>query len=347
MDLAGRFMQIERTESLDPEPSALAPGSAVQRRLIEIWSEILEHSNFGVTDDFYEVGGDSLKAVNLIACLEAEFSLSLSSTQLYDAPTIEKQARVVNLEDDFKRHLDQPVFEMRKGESPTPLFCFPGNSGGISNFHPLVERLDPKLGVQVVLYSQLERDGPPPPMEAFAASCVQAVRSVQPVGPYHLAGFCFGASVGYEAARQLRAAGEEVATLALLEVEPGYASWPLARQFAYRKKKFFGWIRSFFVHSPPAADPLPLEERLVVPGKIARIQIAAHPILQNYKHGSYDGRLSLFRAVKGSEPVDLSYWRSLAGNLEIFSIPGGHFTMLQEPNVSTLAEILQKCLTGK
>jgi len=233
---------------------------------------------------------------------------------------------------------------MRKGTSPRPLFCFPGNSGGISNFHALVERLDPAQSVNVVLYSELARSGTPPSMEEFATSCLQAIQGAQPTEPYCLAGFCFGASVAYEVARQLRAAGAEVATLALLEVEPGLASWPWRQRMAYRRKKFIGWIRSFFVRHPRPANPQPGKEHAVVPDRIARVQAAAHPMLQNYKHRRYDGQVLHFCAMQGSQPLDVSYWRELAAGLEVFSIPGSHFTMLQEPNISTLADILQKRL---
>ena len=132
--------------------------------------------------------------------------------------------------------------------------------------------------------------------------------------------------------------------LALLEVEPGFASWPLSRRFAYRKKQFVSWIRSFFVRTPRSTHDQSPEKRLVVCNRIPRIQTAARPILRNYKHRPYDGRVLLVRAVQGSGLAEVPYWRALAGGVEVFSLPGSHFTILQEPNVSDLAEVLQSRL---
>jgi len=311
-----------------------------------MWAQILEHSSFGVTDGFIAVGGDSLKAVNLIAAVETEFDVRLSPTQLFDAPTIEKQAHVILQEHNFQQKCksEDPIFPMREGGSSTPLFCFPGNSGEIADFHALVERLDAVQGVNIVLYNELARSGETPrTMEEFAASSLQAIQNAEPTGPYRLAGFCFGASVGYEVARQLRAAGEEVATLALLELEPGFASWPWRQKMTRRWKELTGWIRSFVQHRRPA-DPPQKEALGFLADRIARIQTVAHPLLKNYKHRRYDGRVLFFHAAQGSAQAYLTYWRDLVGDLEAFSVPGGDCTMLHEPNVSVLAEILQKRL---
>ena len=180
-------------------------------------------------------------------------------------------------------------------------------------------------------------------MQELAASCLRAIKDVQPVGPYHFSGYCFGASVAYEVARQLHIAGEKVATLALLDPEPGAASWPLRKRIPYKARKLTARIRSF-------ASPLRLARRsaevsVKVPDKIARFQIAAHVILEGYKHRPYAGRVSLFHSASGHQEIDPAYWQGLAhGGFEDHSIPGNHFTMLQEPNVSGLAEILQQRL---
>src|SRR5690606_7286479 len=54
-------------------------------------------------------------------------------------------------------------------------------------------------------------------IEEMAAHYVAEIRTVQPRGPYYLSGYCFGGNVAYEMARQLEAAGETVALLALLD----------------------------------------------------------------------------------------------------------------------------------
>jgi thioesterase domain-containing protein/acyl carrier protein len=332
------------------EAGVVTPRSDLEQRILHIWIEVLGTSAIGVTDNFYDVGGDSLRAVQVISQIEAEFNISLPPSRLYDAATIEKQARVLASEpaETTPEQRNSLVFEIRSSTSGTPLFCFPGNCGGVSPFYPLAERLGQEHGVSVVLYSYLERNTPTPSMRELAASCLQGIKSVQPAGPYHLSGYCFGASVAYEVARQLERAGEKVASLALLDPEPGLASWPLRRQMAYTARKFTARVRSLVVSRQPArqaaaaATPA-AKPGVAVPDKIAHFQRAAHSILQAYKHLPYAGPLAIFHSADGHNVPDISYWRGLArGAFESHCVPGNHFTMLQEPNVSGMAEILQK-----
>jgi thioesterase domain-containing protein/acyl carrier protein len=356
------------------EAILVPPRNDLERRILAIWTEVLEHDFVGVTDNFYDVGGDSLRAVQVISQIENEFAISLPPSRLYDAATVEKQALVLQADPaDLALPLDESlVVEIRPSESGKPLFCFPGNCGGVSPFYPLGERIGTENGVSVVLYSYLERNTPTPTMKDLAASCLQGVKSVQPAGPYHLTGYCFGASVAYEVARQLQAAGEEVATLALLDPEPGFASWPVRKQIATRTREFTAQVRSYVAWrlaggrrvAKPAvapAEPLPVapteavaspaEASIVAPSKpksglsdkIAHFQKAAHAILQSYKHRPYEGRFTIFHSASGHNPPELSYWRSLArGEFEEHRVPGNHFTMLQEPHVASIAEILRK-----
>jgi len=329
-------MAIERNPS-----TILAPRNDVELRLLEIWTQVLERSSFGVTDNFYDLGGDSLRAVNMIADVESEFCVGISPAQLYDAATIEKLAQVVGASSAGRPAMKDPaVVELRKANSRLPLFCFPGNCGGVFPFYPVSERLDPERGVYVVSYSYLDRNIPLPSMKGLAASCLEGIRTVQPAGPYHLGGYCFGASVAYEAARQLRAAGEEVALLALFDPELGTKPWSLRKKATTRAMKFAAWIRSFFEGAPPPASTQEVGQALQA--RIARYQMAALSIHKTYRHRACRSPLSVFYAAEGGEDEHLPYWQRLAkAGMENFSIPGNHWTMLQEPNVSHLAEILQ------
>lgn len=177
-------------------------------------------------------------------------------------------------------------------------------------------------------------------MRELAASCLRGIKSVQPAGPYHLGGYCFGASVAYEVARQLLAAGEKVAILALWDPEIGPASWSLRKRFIRKREKLAAFVRSLLGPLWPTSKPK--EESLKVPDRIARFQMAAQEILESYWHRSYAGPLTLFHAVDSHQSPEIPYWHRLArGGFESHAIPGSHFTMLQEPNVASLAEILR------
>jgi NAD(P)-dependent dehydrogenase (short-subunit alcohol dehydrogenase family)/acyl carrier protein len=86
--------------SLQPRPDLhtvyVAPADAVERRLAEIWGQLLGVERVGADDNFFELGGSSLLAIHLIGKLRKEFSADLSVTTLFDAPTVRALSRVVH-----------------------------------------------------------------------------------------------------------------------------------------------------------------------------------------------------------------------------------------------------------
>jgi thioesterase domain-containing protein/acyl carrier protein len=326
----------------------VAPRNDIELRLLEIWTQVLERSSFGVTDNFYDLGGDSLKAVYMIAEVESEFCVALSPAEINDAATVEKMAGILGRSVSAvqpQEPEDHGIVELQKGTSRRALFCFPGNSGAVFSFYPLSEKLGPDRGVFVVSYAYLGRRILRPSMEGLAAACLEGIKKVQSAGPYHLAGYCFGASVAYEVAQQLRAAGEEVALLALLDPELGTPPGPLWKDAVEKARQFASWLRSIFTGPRKAESPVQDRGRLMQ-ARIARYQARALSVHQRYQHLPSQSRLSVIYATQGSESGDFPFWQQrAAGGIEDFSVPGTHFTMLQEPNVRRLAEILQSRFT--
>src|SRR5690606_26216097 len=106
---------------------------------------------------------------------------------------------------------------LRIGGRRPPLFLIHWISGHVFSYRSLAARLDeeqPVYGIQA--RGLLGEDAPEDDLERMAAHYIEAIRTAQPHGPYHLGGACFGGIVAFEMARQLREAGEEVALLAML-----------------------------------------------------------------------------------------------------------------------------------
>jgi thioesterase domain-containing protein/acyl carrier protein len=336
------------------------PRNDLEQRLFEIWAGVVEHSSFGVTDHFYEIGGDSLRAVLVITQIETEFGVNLPPTQLYHTPTIERLAEVIQgaRSEAIPEQAQVPIFEMRAGRFGAPLFCFPGSGGNVSSFLALGEKLRPEEGIHVVLYSALERETPPSSLEELAASCLKGIKAIQPDGPYYLGGHSFGGCVAYEVAQQLRAAGEEVAMLALWEADmvPDHGflfrigtlrnllnvravTLPRRMKAAYLQRQFASGLRHFFGNGGGNAAE---DVNRVALDKIFRFQICAVELHRHYKILPYDGHLTVYCAADGGRKGDVSYWMGLARRgFEVYSILGDHNSMLMEPNVSELAENLQ------
>ncbi|MGB5928436.1 MAG: amino acid adenylation domain-containing protein [Cyclobacteriaceae bacterium] len=66
----------------------VAPVTAEETAVAAIWKEVLGAENIGVTDSFFELGGNSLLAMRVLSRIKHEKSIELSPNELFDSPTI-------------------------------------------------------------------------------------------------------------------------------------------------------------------------------------------------------------------------------------------------------------------
>ncbi|MEO8443557.1 MAG: amino acid adenylation domain-containing protein [Gammaproteobacteria bacterium] len=195
----------------------VAPRDAMERTLCRVWGEVLGNDRIGIDDNFFEIGGHSLLAAKLFARLDQAFGHSLTLGVLYSAPTVRLLA--VRYRDAGSR-ADQPaqaLVPLHPGGSRPPLYFLPGVFGNVVGYAEFVRELGPDQPVFGLQSIGLDgRAAPFDSIEAMARHYVQEVRAHQPHGPYSLVGACFGATVAWEMARQLTAAGETVAFLGLI-----------------------------------------------------------------------------------------------------------------------------------
>ncbi|MFE3600456.1 amino acid adenylation domain-containing protein [Streptomyces sp. NPDC059142] len=207
----------QETELTVGDRAFVAPRTPLERRIRDVWQAVLKRDQVSVTDDFFELGGNSLLAVALVSRLNADFGGAIPLQILFEAPTVERLAAALDATSPRPASRLVPLQPEGRG---TPLYCWPGLGGYPMNLRPLAAALGterPVHGVQAHGINPGER--PYDDVRAMAAADVAAIREIQPNGPYLLCGYSFGARVAFEAARQLEQAGEQVEQLFL--VAPG------------------------------------------------------------------------------------------------------------------------------
>lgn len=197
----------------------VAPRDALELQLSLLWEEVLQVSPLSVTANFFEVGGHSLLAVQLMAQIKQRFQQEFPLALLFQEATIERFAAVL------RRHVvtavDSCVVGLQTSGTCAPLFFVHPAGGSAFCYVPLARSLgqnQPLYGLQTPGLNgerALSND-----VRELAACYVQAIRSVQPEGPYHLGGWCVGGVIAYEMACQLQQGGQEVDLLALLDSAP-------------------------------------------------------------------------------------------------------------------------------
>jgi amino acid adenylation domain-containing protein len=188
-----------------------APKTPRQEAIAECFGEILRIDKVGLNDDFVELGGDSLMVAELLFLIERKLSAPCPEDFFFQERTVAALDR--NFEFNSRHNHIVPI---QPEGTQLPLFCIHNHSGHVLEYRQLAKLLNsdqPVFGVrstnhECCLDSRLEE---------IAARYVREIQRVQPTGPYHLCGNCFGGLVAFEVAQQLRQKGEEVALLALID----------------------------------------------------------------------------------------------------------------------------------
>jgi amino acid adenylation domain-containing protein len=190
------------------------PRDHFEIKLAEIWKKTLRLNSLGVQDDFFELGGDSLRSVEVLVQIEEVLGVALSPSALAEYSTIEKLAAVV------ARHtlapFQSPLIKLRDSPTGRPLFLVHNGHGDVTCFARLARRLPgrPIYGLQSV-----GLDGEAWPIMSvpdMAKRYLQEVVKTDPTGPYLIAGTCMGGLVAFEMAQQILQSGGSVGMLALI-----------------------------------------------------------------------------------------------------------------------------------
>ncbi|MGO8747215.1 MAG: alpha/beta fold hydrolase [Thermoguttaceae bacterium] len=237
---------------------------------------------------------------------------------------------------------------LRPGGAATPLFCIHGLGGHVLGFLPLARGLEagrPVYGLQAQGLEPGEQ--PHDRIESMAAFYLKAIRETQPRGPYLLAGWSLGGLIAMEAARQLNAAGESVALLAMFDTWLSIAG-SAAKDLDDRP--VMEWIAAHLSLSVDDLKKLPLARRWariaeqagrvegIVAADIGRLAATCQAHLAaaaSYTPVSYAGRVVLFQPADARHGADRQ-WRSLCPRLQVEPAAGNHYTMLRKPEVDIL-----------
>jgi len=200
--------------------------------MLEIWRQQFGNDQLTLDDDYFELGGDSLMAVGMIAQVEKAFGKMVPISHLINSPTPRKLVRKLGLINDSEEtHTDQTetlekdlplgVVCLKQSESTQPpLMLLHGADGAVMFYREFASRLNTQstiYGLESPLLSDPEFEIPDS-VEQLAVGYLQRIRTLQPQGPYRIAGYSFGGVLAYEIVRQLESDGEKVETLIMYDI---------------------------------------------------------------------------------------------------------------------------------
>lgn len=320
------------------------PTSATVEALAPIWRRVLQLSSVGADDNFFDLGGDSALALQLFNEIALACGRDLPPVIIYHAPTIAALAAL----------LDQPVapripplVQLKAGSQEPPVFIAHGLGGSVMDFFQVVKHVQTSHAIHGMQAKGI--DGVEEPLdriEDMARYSLDAVRELQPHGPYLLIGFSLGGLVTLEMAQQLTAAGEKIGLLAMLDSYPhvshlsrGQRARLSTRQAWRGIAKRLQWLGV----RPPYQTTVEVSPSPA----LQYFRDCAYRALEAYQPRFYRGKIDFVRAAI---PTDFpaqpaAVWSHLAEEFNVLTVPGDHVGIMTthfESLASVISSLLRK-----
>src|SRR5690606_26116239 len=183
-----------------------------QKLVAEIWENALGIPSIDITRDFFEIGGHSMIAVQVMTQLEKRTNIKLPISVLFEYPTIQGLAKYIR--DKGGKNPWNSLVPIKPSGNKTPLYIVHGGGMNVMPFYAIAKHLDaeqPLYGLQA--YGLNGKDEPLTSIEAIAAQYLSEILHQNPDGPFALAGYSLGGLIAFEMAQQLKRQGKEIKTL--------------------------------------------------------------------------------------------------------------------------------------
>ena len=347
------------------------PANELEEYLKLLWEDLLHIKNVGTIDDFFDLGGNSLIAIQMMVRIEKDKGKQLPLVSVFNYSNIKKLAKLI--EEDNSDSEFSPLVAIKASGNRPPVYLIHGDSLNVVNFNGIAKHIHPEQPVYGLQPKGLDGKAEAlDTIEAIASYYLEAILEQNQTGPYAIVGYSFGGYVAIEMINQLKQMGKPVLMLGMFDTNVLNAEnnlslhkkifkkimrqfpkflW-LIRSFAedpkkafdYQVESFNGRIRSWMDKGSKHINP-GMESYYFLMDKINKRHERA---LFKYHLKPYQGKVVLFKAMERPYFVDdfefLGWTQYAEGGVEVHDIPGDHQTMFFEPNCKVLAGEMDKAL---
>ena len=310
--------------------------------VIAIWRRVLKRSSIAPNENFFALGGNPQLATEVFREIAKISGRELPTVQVFQAPTI---AQMVSLANSSEPSPCPALLTIRQGSGRVAIFMAHGMGGDATQLFDIASHLEVTNPIYATQAPGIDKLSEPlSSVEEMARTYIRAIREVQPQGPYILVGYSFGGLVMMEVAQQLRAQGETIRILAMLDSYPHRTHLSFKQQLQLLARLALRKIMSNLRSFKKPSDEL---SRNSSSDQIReRIHAAEFVAWRNYKPTFYPGKVLFVKAeVVSYFPANpRSVWEPLTGNFELYTVPGDH-SGLVEKQYTAVAKLLSQMLT--
>lgn len=333
------------SESVTISPSH-QPQTLTMGEVTRIWKEVLGISHVDSNENFFNLGGHSIAAVEIFGMINDKFNLNLPLSVIFESATIRSLSEVIDytmIKDSKLLSELKCVVAIRAGKkSKEAVFCFHGVGGNVLNYYSLANYVGERAfyGIQSIGVNGEDRIVETIP--AMAKVYVEEIKKIQPEGPYILSGGSMGGMVALEVASQLMNEGEEIKSLIMFDTlgpDLDFKVYGNVKMSLFtRTKKSLSWkyvkavnfIKTQFYILRQVSIPHSL--------RYFSIEDKNFAALRNYQPSLYEGNITLIRAprtAKGWYADPYLGWRKVInGKIETIEINGDHDNFIESPEMS-------------
>jgi amino acid adenylation domain-containing protein len=332
--------------------------SSLELQFLTIWKEVLGENSIEITDNFFDIGGNSLLAMQLIVKIRKKLGISIPIMQLFQNPTIETLVLAVGAPVNEKPW--SPVVSIKTNGNKEPFFCVHPVGGNVLCYRALSKHWSENRPFYALQARGLEEDQMPhESIQEMAKEYIESLREIQPTGPYFIGGWSFGGLVAVEMANQLQQLGEKISLLVLIdttaniekfkklniedeslllsELTNHFKGEPVKESRLSFKEQFIQFIENGGKKAVQKSKNSQILDRLISLAK------ANYRSLQKITIPRIEVKTVLIRtAANPEESRDLGWGRHVS-NLTIYHVPGDHWGITQTDHAPYYSEILQNC----
>lgn len=319
-----RLPEPDRMNGANGQPPAnrTAPATGLETTLLQLWEDLLGRRDFGVTDDFFRLGGHSLKVTQLVSQIHRKLDRRIPLTTVFKAPTIRELARYIEETSLFNTadHLHNILVPMGRHQAGQPaIILLPPGSGYSISYQKLAERID-RVNWYGITFVEADN---------HLRRYYEAIKAEQPDGPYVFMGYSAGGKLGFHLAAYFEQQGEVVSDILMLDSARYYRTVDVTNENIDEvADNFLGDVRSPVIREQ-AIEKIRAYRRYL--GQ--RVETAT--IQANITNLRAEDSDDFYRNEAGEEVASTVGWEELTrGTFELLKAEGPHWKMLDEPYLS-------------
>lgn len=354
---------IEECTSVIPVKEEREPKDELEVLLVDIWREVLKQEHVKVTDDFFDLGGQSFEAVRIVGLIQEKWGAILSLGDIWQGRTI---AALADRLRGGQPASAECLVEIKRHGTGNPVFLVHPAGGHVMCYRELAALLN----VPIYAFQAPGVEGHATPLESItelAQTYVRSIQDVQPEGAVILGGWSSGGLIAYEAAVQLRQLGRSVGGVFIIDSPAPLNHDPITEDLLL--DWFIGDMdlessvyeklgrTDLSMHSEQERIGYMAELIGSDPSQLYTIYTVFRGIVQgsrSYYAQATDLNLLILRARQGvvrefaqhphTNQMDWGWKSFTSGQVEGAYLDGSHYTLLTSPQVEPLAECLGRWL---